>query len=56
MKNCEGVEVASHIFNLNENVNVYFHTLATSLQVCVCVRVCARACLRGRREPLVYFE
>jgi hypothetical protein len=34
---CEGVEVASGIFNLNENVNGYFHTLAASLHVCVCL-------------------
>ena len=34
VKMCEGVEVASHIFNLNG----CFHTPVTSLQeVCVCV-------------------
>jgi hypothetical protein len=32
-------------------VSGYFHTLATSLQLCV--SVCA--CMWGRREPLVYF-
>jgi len=37
VKMCEGVEVALYIFNLNINVSGCFHTLATSLQVCVCV-------------------
>jgi hypothetical protein len=49
---CEGVEVASCIFDLNENVSGYFHTLATSLLVCVCVCVCvcARAHMHARGE------
>ena len=47
---CEGLEVASCIFNLNENVSGYFHILATSLHMCVCVCVCARACVLVGKE------
>ena len=44
---CEGVEVASCIFNRNENVSGYFHTLATSLHVCVFARMHVLACGEG---------
>jgi hypothetical protein len=53
---CEGLEVASCIFNLNENVSGYFHILATSLHVCVCVCVCECARMRacGEGDSLQY--
>jgi len=45
VKMCGGVvEVASQVFNLNENVSGHFHTLATSLRVFVCVFVPACSC------------
>jgi len=43
---CEGVEVASRIFNLNEIVSGNVHTLdyfTTGVFVCVCVCVCVHA-------------
>jgi len=52
VKICEGLEVTSYIFNLNENVICYFHILATSLHLCVCECAHVRDC--GEGDSLQY--